>query len=286
MYVLREIVRVGERLAPAPMSVAKSRKSNQGVAVSEEVTVEASDGVLVVTINRPNARNAVNRAVSFGIAEAVDILDSRTDLSIGIITGAGGNFCAGMDLKAFLAGEEISVPGRGLAGICSRSPTKPLVAAVEGWALAGGCEIALACDLVVAAQDAKFGIPEVKRGLVAGAGGLLRLPRRLPPSIAMELALTGDPLTAIDAHRFGLVSNITDSGSALAGALGLASRIAANGPLAVAATKQIVAKALDFTIEEGFAMQQPYLDSVFSSSDAREGSLAFTEKRPPIWTGR
>jgi enoyl-CoA hydratase len=254
--------------------------------VTDEVLVEHIDGVAVITINRPHARNAVNRAVSEGVAAAVDELDERRELALGIITGTGGNFCSGMDLKAYLAGETTSVPGRGLAGICLRPPRKPLIAAVEGWALAGGCEIALACDLIVAAQDAKFGLPEVKRGLVAGAGGLLRLPRRIPPAVAMELSLTGDPLDAVEAHRLGLVNILTDPGQALEGARHLAARIAANGPLAVAATKQIVAKALDWTIEEGFANQQPLLDRVFSSADAREGATAFAERRVPVWIGR
>jgi len=186
--------------------------------VTDEVLVEHIDGVAVITINRPHARNAVNRAVSEAVAAAVDELDERSELALGIITGAGGNFCSGMDLKAYLAGETTSVPGRGLAGICLRPPRKPLIAAVEGWALAGGCEIALACDLIVAAQDAKFGLPEVKRGLVAGAGGLLRLPRRIPPAVAMELSLTGDPLDAVEAHRLGLVNILTDPGQALEGA--------------------------------------------------------------------
>ena len=205
----------------------------------------------VITINRPQARNAINHAVSAAVAQALDDLDERDDLTVGIITGAGGTFSSGMDLKAFLAGENVAIPGRGLAGLTQRPPAKPLIAAVEGWALAGGCEIALACDLIVAADDAKFGIPEVKRGLVAGAGGLVRLPRRIPAGIAMELALTGDPLPAADAYRLGLVNKLTPSGEALAGALALAERIAANGPLAVAATKQIVAPAVRLAAGRG-----------------------------------
>lgn len=254
--------------------------------MSDSVLVEHSDGVAVITINRPEAKNAVNRAVTLGIAEAVDELDSRPDLTLGIITGAGGTFCAGMDLKAFLAGEDVTLPGRGLGGICQRPPRKPLIAAVEGWALAGGCEIALACDLIVAASDAKFGIPEVKRGLVAGAGGLLRLPRRIPPSVALELALTGDPMSAEQAHRYGLVNHLTEPGGALAGAQALAARITPNGPLAVAATKEIMAGALDWTLDEGFEKQNPIMMPVFGSQDAREGAQAFAEKRAPQWTGR
>jgi enoyl-CoA hydratase len=191
-----------------------------------------------------------------------------------------------MDLKAFLAGENVTVPGRGLAGLTQRPPAKPLIAAVEGWALAGGCEIALACDLIVAADDAKFGIPEVKRGLVAGAGGLVRLPRRIPAGIAMELALTGDPLPAADAHRLGLVNKLTAPGQALAGALALAERIAANGPLAVAATKQIVGQQFDWQLAEVWEKQEPIMRPAFQSKDAREGALAFAEKRAPVWQGR
>ena len=162
-----------------------------------------------------------------------------------------------MDLKAFLTGEDPVVEGRGFAGLCERAPVKPLIAAVEGWALAGGCEIALACDLIVAASDARFGIPEVKRSLVAGAGGLLRLPRRIPPAIAMELALTGDPISAADAHRYGLVNRVSEPGAALDEAMALAARITPNGPLAVAASKKIVAGALDLSLAEGFVAPGP-----------------------------
>ena len=249
------------------------------------VLVEHRNGVAIITINRPQARNAVNREVTLGVAAAVDELDARSDLTIGILTGAGGTFSAGMDLKAFLAGEDVSLADRGLAGICRRPPRKPMIAAVEGWALAGGCEIALACDLIVAAGDAKFGLPEVKRGLVAGAGGLLRLPRRLPYAVAVELALTGDPMSAPDAHRYGLVNALTAPGGALDGALALAERISANGPLAVAASLEILAHATDWTLEEGFIRQEPIYAPVLASADAREGALAFAEKRPAAWQG-
>jgi enoyl-CoA hydratase len=254
--------------------------------MADEVTVERDGAVIVVTINRPYARNAINRAVSVGIAEALAELDDRADLSVGIITGAGGTFSAGMDLKAFLAGENVSVPGRGLAGLCQQPPQKPLIAAVEGWALAGGCEVALACDLIVAADNATFGIPEVKRGLVAGAGGLLRLPRRIPPAIAMELALTGDPLPAAEAHRLGLVNSLTEPGEALAGARTLAGRIVSNGPLAVAATKRIITESADWTMPEAWERQMAIMRPVFESEDAREGARAFAEKRAPVWRGR
>jgi enoyl-CoA hydratase len=254
--------------------------------MSDEVLVEHAGRVAVITINRPQARNAINHAVSAAIAAALDELDARDDLTVGVITGAGGTFSSGMDLKAFLAGENVTVPGRGLAGLCQRPPAKPLIAAVEGWALAGGCEVALACDLIVAADDAKFGIPEAKRGLVAGAGGLVRLPRRIPAGIAMELALTGDPLPATDAHRLGLVNHLTPPGQALPGALTLAARIAVNGPLAVAAAKQIITQQADWSMAEVWEKQEPLMRPAFESQDAREGALAFAEKRAPVWQGR
>jgi enoyl-CoA hydratase len=254
--------------------------------MADEVLVERADRIAVITINRPHARNAVNRAVSAQLAEALDELDQRDDLTVGIITGAGGTFSAGMDLKAFLAGENVLIEGKGFAGFTQAPPRKPLIAAVEGWALAGGCEIALACDLIVAADDAKFGIPEVKRGLVAAAGGLIRLPRRIPAGIAMELALTGDPLPAADAHRLGLVNALTPPGGALDGARALAARIAANGPLAVAAAKQIIAQQHDWDMADAWALQEPITRPVFGSEDAREGARAFAEKRAPVWTGR
>jgi len=253
--------------------------------MSDVVSIEQRDGVQIVTINRPEARNAVNRAVAEGLAAAMDELDARDDLLVGVITGAGGTFCAGMDLKAFVAGEVVTIPGRGFAGMCSNPPSKPLIAAVEGWALAGGCEIALTCQLIVAAETAKFGIPEVKRSLVAGAGGLLRMPRRVPPAIAYELALTGDPLTAEVAHRHGLVNQLVPEGGALEGALALAARITPNGPLALTATKQILDYATEHNVAEGWAYQADLLPSVFSSNDAREGAIAFAEKRAPKWTG-
>jgi enoyl-CoA hydratase len=254
--------------------------------VAAEVLVEHADRIAIITINRPQARNAINHAVSAGMAEALAELDERDDLTVGIITGAGGTFSSGMDLKAFLAGEDVSVAGKGLAGLTQAPPRKPLIAAVEGWALAGGCEVALACDLIVAANDAKFGIPEVKRGLVAGAGGLIRLPRRIPAGIAMELALTGDPLPAADAHRLGLVNALTEPGGALDGARRLAARIAVNGPLAVAATKQIITQQQDWDSGDAWARQESILRPVFLSEDAREGALAFAEKRAPAWKGR
>ncbi|HWM08915.1 MAG TPA: crotonase/enoyl-CoA hydratase family protein [Solirubrobacteraceae bacterium] len=250
------------------------------------VRAEPDGDVLVVTIDRPEARNAVNLAVAEGIAAAVDRLDEDAALRAGIITGAGGNFCAGMDLKAFVAGERAFVAGRGFAGLVRRPPRKPLVAAVEGWALAGGFEVALACDLIVAARDARFGIPEVKRGLVAAGGALLRLPRRIPYHLAMELALTGEPIGAERAQAVGIVSRLTEPGEALAGARDLAAQIARNGPLAVDASKRIVAATGDWPEAEAWDRQSEISHPVFTSEDAREGATAFAEKRSPVWRGR
>ena len=242
--------------------------------------------VLVITINRPDQRNAVNAAVAAGIAAALDELDAEPELSVGIITGAGKGFCAGMDLKAFVAGERPHVEGRGFAGITQRAANKPLIAAVEGFAVAGGLEVALACDLIVASRGTRLGIPEVKRSLVAAGGGLLRLPRALPRNVAMEMALTGDPIEAERAHELGLVNRLAEPGEALTVALELAETIAANGPLALAATKRIMAESADWPDSEFFARQQPIYDPVFNSEDAREGATAFAERRAPVWKGR
>ncbi|GAY07646.1 crotonase/enoyl-CoA hydratase family protein [Pseudonocardia sp. N23] len=249
------------------------------------VKVEDDDGVLVVTINRPEVRNAVNRAVAEGVAAAMDRLDADPGLRAGIITGAGGWFCAGMDLKAFGAGERPSVEGRGFAGLVERPPDTPLIAAVEGPALGGGMEIALACDLVVAAESAVFGLPEVRRGLIAAGGGLLRLPGRVPHHQAMEIALLGDRFTAADAHRFGMVNRLVADGTALATARELAARIAANGPLAVAATKQVLTAGWSADAA-GFAAQAGPAHRVRTSADASEGARAFLEKRDPRWSAR
>ncbi|MGX9789173.1 crotonase/enoyl-CoA hydratase family protein [Mycobacterium sp. MMS18-G62] len=248
------------------------------------VLVEQRDRILIMTINRPEAKNAVNAAVSRALADAVDRLDSDPGLSVGIVTGAGGSFCAGMDLKAFARGENVIVEGRGM-GFTEQPPVKPLIAAVEGYALAGGTEVALATDLIVASRDSAFGIPEVKRGLVAGGGGLLRLPQRIPYAVAMELALTGDNLPAVRAHELGLVNVLAEPGSALDAAIALAEKITANGPLAVAATKRIIVESRNWGPDEMFAEQMRILMPVFSSNDAKEGAIAFAEKRAPRWTG-
>ncbi len=256
--------------------------------MSEEpaVLTERTGRVLVVTINRPDQRNAVNASVAEGISAAMDELDADGGLSLGILTGAGKGFCAGMDLKAFVAGESPYAGDRGFAGITQRSSVKPLIAAVEGFAVAGGLEVALSCDLIVAARGARLGIPEVKRSLVAAAGGLLRLPRVLPRNIAMELALTGNPIDAERAHALGLVNRLAEPGEALATALDLADAIAVNGPLALAATKRILVESVDWPDGEFFARQGEITAPVMGSEDAREGATAFAEKRAPVWRGR
>ncbi len=253
--------------------------------MADEVLTERRGRTLIITINRPEARNAINAAVSHGLAAAVEELDGDDELSLAVLTGAGGNFCAGMDLKAFVAGENVLVPGRGL-GFTEGPPRKPIIAAVEGFALAGGTELVLATDLVVASREAKFGIPEVKRGLVAGAGGLFRLPKRIPYQKALEYALTGDAFTAPEAHSYGFVNTLTEPGQALDGALELADRISRNGPLAVTVPKEIMVKAAGWSDDEAFANQVPLLAPIFGSEDAREGATAFAEKRAPVWKGR
>ncbi|AIJ21924.1 MULTISPECIES: crotonase/enoyl-CoA hydratase family protein [Amycolatopsis methanolica group] len=254
--------------------------------MSDEVLVEEQDRVLVITINRPRARNAVNAAVATAVNAALERLTERDDLLAGVLTGAGDTFCAGMDLKAFLRGETVSLPGLGLAGLTERRLTKPMIAAVEGYALAGGCELALACDLIVAADNAQFGIPEVKRGLVAAAGGLLRLPTRMPYQLAMEYALTGDPFDATVAHRHGMVNRLTQPGRALTEAMALARRITANAPLAVRVSKAVVSRAPGWSEEVAFERQRELVQPVFVSEDAREGARAFAEKRDPVWRGK
>ena len=254
--------------------------------MADEVLSERDGGILVMTLNRPQAKNAVNGALAQALASALDELDGDDSLNVGILTGAGGSFSAGMDLKAFLQGEFPTVEGRGFGGITEAPPVKPLIAAVEGYALAGGCEMVLCCDLVVAASDARFGIPETRVGLLAGAGGLIRLPQRIPVNIAMEYALTGAHFSADDARQWGLVNRVTEPGGALTGARELAATIAANGPLGVRASKKIIREAPAWPAQEIWDRQREAMAPVFGSEDAKEGAAAFTEKRAPVWQGR
>jgi enoyl-CoA hydratase len=250
------------------------------------VLTERRDGVLVITINRPEVRNAVNAAVAEGIARALDELDADADLQLGILTGAGGFFCAGMDLGAFVKGESPWYGDRGFAGIAQRGAKKPLIAAIEGFAVAGGFEVALGCDLIVAARGAKLGIPEVKRSLVAAGGALLHLPKRMPYHAVMELALTGDPWSAERFHELGVVNRLAEPGAAVDAATELAAAIVKNGPLALAASKEIVQKQFDWTSQDAWSEQGAIAGPVMVSEDAKEGASAFKEKRDPVWKGR
>lgn len=251
-----------------------------------ELIVERDGAVLVISINRPEQKNAMTLTAAGLIAAALDELDADPALSAGVLTGTGGTFCSGMDLKRFTAGERPSVPGRGFGGLTERPPAKPLIAAVEGYALAGGFELVLACDLVVAAQGARFGLPEVRRGLVARGGGLFRLPRLVPRAVAMELLLTGDFIDADRAAAMGLVNRVVAQGAAAPVAVALAQRLALNAPLALSATKRVVAESADWPLSEAFARQTSITDPVFASRDAQEGAVAFAEKRAPVWQGR
>ena len=250
------------------------------------VLTERRERVLLITLNRPEVRNAVNAALAEGVAGALDELDSDEELSVGILTGAGGFFCAGMDLGAFVKGESPYHGDRGFAGIAQRASEKPLIAAIEGFAVAGGLEVALACDLIVAAEGAKLGIPESKRSLVAAGGALLRLPRRMPYHAVMELALTGDPLPAERFHELGLVNRLAAPGTAVDVALELAATIGRSGPLALAAAKRILQEQFDWSADEMWAKQGEIAGPVMTSEDAKEGASAFKEKREPVWRGR
>ena len=253
---------------------------------AELVLTERHYGVLTITINRPAQKNAVNRDVAVAVAAAVDLLDSDPTLSVGVLTGAGRTFSAGMDLKAFAGGQTPILPGRGFGGITQAVVRKPLIAAVEGWALGGGFEMALSCDLIVAAENAKFGLPEVKRGLIAGEGGVIRLPQRIPYHVALKVLLTGEPLSAVDAKQYGLVSELTARGAALAGAQELAARVAVNAPLALARVKEVLRETQGLNDTEAFKRQAEDASDLLHSEDAHEGALAFAEKRAPVWRGR
>lgn len=244
-----------------------------------------TDGVALITINRPEARNSIDRETALAVEAAIKTINEDRAIKVGVITGAGGNFCAGMDLKAFLRGEVVRLPNTGFAGVTQARIAKPMIAAVEGYALAGGFEIAMACDIIVAADNAKFGLTETKRGLVANAGGLVRLPRQLPIKIATEMVLTGDiyPVAVLEKH--GMVNKLTAPGEALEGALTYARTIAANGPLAVEVSRRVMTESLDWPSDELFDRQNLQTAAVFASADAKEGARAFAEKRAPVWTG-
>src|SRR5262245_1722703 len=250
------------------------------------VLTERHDGVLTITINRPAQKNAINRDVAVQLASALDLLDSDSTLSVGVLTGAGGTFSAGMDLKAFAKGQTPILPGRGFGGLTQAVVRKPLIAAVEGWALGGGFEMVLSCDVIVAADDAKFGLPEVKRGLIAGEGGVIRLPQRIPYHVALKVLLTGEPISAVDGKQYGLVSELTAPGAALAAAQELARRIAVNAPLALSRVKEVLRETQGLNDSEAFARQAVSASSLLNTEDAHEGALAFAEKRAPVWRGR
>ena len=251
------------------------------------VNFEIRDRIAIITLNRPEARNAVSQQLAEDLEAAIDRLEADDALWIGILCGNGPAFCAGADLKAIASGEaRLTTKRGGFAGLVRRVRTKPLIAAVEGPAVAGGTEIVLSCDLVVASTTACFGLPEVKRSLVANAGGLFRLPRALPTNVAMEMALTGDDLDAEAAHRHGLVNRLVQPGHALATAVELAEAVNANAPLAVRASRRVVLAARLLEDDEAFEVAANATREVFRTEDFREGPRAFVEKRSPIWTGR
>lgn len=254
--------------------------------MADEVLTEVRGKVMLITLNRPDAMNAVNQELAQALAAAVDEMDANPDISCGVLTGNGRGFCAGMDLKAFVQGSFPSIPGRGFGGITEQPPKKPLIAAVEGFALAGGCELALTCDLIVSSEGAKFGIPEAGVGLFAAAGGLLRLPRVLPYAVAMRMALTAQPITAEEAHGYGMVTEVTPKGEAVDKAIELAEQIAKNAPLALMASKEIIREMQGRTEEEFWAYQKDHYAAVFQSEDGKEGATAFAERREPNWQGK
>ena len=252
------------------------------------IDYELRGHVAVITINRPEARNAVNGEVANGIEAAIDRLEADDDVWLGVLCGEGSVFCAGADLKAINEGRGgvLQTERGGFAGIAQRERTKPIIAAVDGPALAGGTEIVLACDLVVASTEARFGIPEVKRSLVAAGGGLSRLPKKLPVNLAMELTLTGDPISAERAHHFGLVNELCEPGDALDTALALAARIEANAPLAVRESRRLVLQYEELDLDDAIHHANKAIMDLASTADFSEGLMAFIEKRPPNWQGR
>ncbi len=250
--------------------------------MADAVLTETRGRVLLITLNRPEAMNAIDTDLAQGVLAAVEQLDTDDGLTAGVMTGAGRGFCAGMDLKAFAK----SGPPKGMGEFFENGAQKPLIAAIEGFALAGGLEMALSCDLLVAADNVKFGIPEAGVGLFAGGGALIRLPSRVGYMKAMEMALTADPISAQEAHAIGLVSRLTEPGKAVDAAMELAERIARNAPLSVSASKAIIRATEGMTEAEAWEYQKPHFAKVFTSEDAKEGPRAFAEKRAPEWSGR
>lgn len=247
----------------------------------DEILTEVRGSTLVITLNRPDQGNALNSSVSEGLVESLDYLDNSDELSVGVIRGAGKIFCTGIDLKAFATE---GVP-QGLGNVLQNGTRKPTIAAVEGYALAGGLELALTCDLIVASHDCELGIPEVKVGLFAAGGGLLRLPHRLPYGIAMEMALTGDSITGEQSYSYGLVNRSVKPGEVLDCALEIARNISRNAPLSVAASKEVLAANQGRTETDLWEFQKPFIPKLFKSNDAKEGPRAFAEKREPKWSG-
>jgi enoyl-CoA hydratase/carnithine racemase len=254
--------------------------------MADEVLIERRGHVELITINRPEARNAINRATALALSDALDNCERDDDVWVVVLTAAGDKaFSAGMDLKAFATGE-FPITEKGFGGITKREFSKPLIAAANGSALAGGFEMMISCDMVVAADHAKFGIPEVTRGLIAGAGGLIRLPKRVPLTVAYELALTGEPIDAQRAYELGLVNQVVPGDQVIDAAIALAERIAKNAPLAVRTSKDVMRKSIELSEEDSWTENDGAFAMIGRSSDAMEGAIAFAEKRQPNWQGK
>jgi len=254
--------------------------------MTQPLKTEVRDKVLIITLNRPEAMNAINQALAELLAQSLDRLDNDDNLSVGILTGVGKGFCAGMDLKEFLSQGEPLIGDRGFGGMTAQASKKPLICAIEGFALAGGLELALASDLIVASKGSKLGIPEVSVGLFANAGAMVRLPRMLPYGRAMKMALTGEPILAEEAFEHGMVAELCERGEALNTAFELAGKIARHAPLALMASKHLIKEMQGRTEAEYWSYQTTMVDLVFNSADGKEGAAAFAEKRVPTWTGK